>query len=253
MPQNLRFATFKIGAKHAVMTCAVLLWFSCGVALAQTAEPQTTGTDSNANAQANTQSQTTAQETPDQNDQDVSLAEAAKRTRAAKGTMAKTAKSYDDDNFVRSTPILKKNAGDKEPENPPTGAPPLEEMKGKVVLLDFWASWCGPCRMALPKVKQLQSIYGGAEFTVVSVSEDDDEATWRTFVAKNQMTWAQRFDGDSSLMRQYQVTGLPTYVLLDRDGRELQRYVGEDPGQSIVERVEPTLKRTLQSKEQASN
>ena len=161
-------------------------------------------------------------------------------------------KSYDDDNFVRSAPIAKKNAADKASEN--TSAPsPSEEMKGKVVLLDFWASWCGPCRSALPKVRQLQAIYGGDLFTVVSVSEDDDENAWRAFVANNQMTWTQRFDGNSALLRQYQVTGLPTYVLLDRDGKEVQRYVGEDPGQSVVERVGPDLKRTLQSSQTASN
>jgi thioredoxin-related protein len=102
-------------------------------------------------------------------------------------------------------------------------------------------------------VRQLQAIYGGDLFTVVSVSEDDDENAWRAFVANNQMTWTQRFDGNSALLRQYQVTGLPTYVLLDRDGKEVQRYVGEDPGQSVVERVGPDLKRTLQSSQTASN
>jgi thiol-disulfide isomerase/thioredoxin len=126
-------------------------------------------------------------------------------------------------------------------------------MHGKVVLLDFWASWCGPCRSALPKVKQLQSIYGGEEFIVVSVSEDNDETTWRGFVAEHQMSWAQRFDGNSSFMRQYQVQGLPTYVLLDRDGKEVQRYVGEDPGRSVIERVGPDIKRALQSSQSVSN
>ena len=112
-------------------------------------------------------------------------------------------------------------------------------------MLDFWASWCGPCRMALPKVKQLQSVYGGGDFVVVSVSEDEDESAWRSFVARNGMTRAQRLVGDSSLMNKYRVEGLPTYVLLGKDGQEIQRYVGEDPGQSVVERIGPDLKNAL--------
>jgi thiol-disulfide isomerase/thioredoxin len=187
-----------------------------------------------------------------ENDQPVSVAEAARLARANKASAAKPAKNYDDDNFVRSTPIVKKNADTASAVSPSTQSLPAE-MQGKVVLLDFWASWCGPCRMALPKVKELQSIYGGDDFMVVSVSEDDDAGAWRSFVAKNGMSWTQRFDGDNSLIKQFQVSGLPTYILLDRDGKEVQRYVGEDPGQSILERVGPDLKRTLQTKQAASN
>jgi thiol-disulfide isomerase/thioredoxin len=177
------------------------------------------------------------------------LAEAARLARGNKTNSGKPARNYDDDNFPRSTPIVKEKATESAPANPSIQELPSEEMRGKVVLLDFWASWCGPCRMALPRLKQLQAIYSGDDFMVISVSEDEEEATWRGFVASHQMAWTQRFDADSSLLRRYQVSGLPTYVLLGRDGRELQRYEGEDPGQSILERLGPELKQALQTRQ----
>jgi thiol-disulfide isomerase/thioredoxin len=216
--------------------------------MAQSSTPQSTGTPSSANALSSSDAPKNTQAVAEQTDEPVSLAEAARLARANKANPSKPAKSYDDDNFPRSTPIVKKNVAEGATTNPSLQELPAEEMHGKVVLLDFWASWCGPCRDALPKLKQLQSIYGSEDFMVISVSEDDEEATWRAFVANHQMNWTQRFDGDNALLKRFQVSGLPTYVLLDRDGKELQRYIGEDPGQSIVERIGPDLKRTLQTK-----
>ncbi|HXX14741.1 MAG TPA: TlpA disulfide reductase family protein [Candidatus Eremiobacteraceae bacterium] len=226
----------------AALSCLVAAGVSAQDTQPGTAAPNNPSTAGSGNAQKNTQ-EVAAQ----QDDQEPSVAEAARMARANKATAKKAVKSYDDDNFVRSTPIVKKNASvEGGSENAASAPISPAETKGKVVLLDFWASWCGPCRMALPKVKQLQAVYGGEDFTVISVSEDEDEAAWRAFTTNHQMNWTQRFDGDSSLMRQYQVNALPTYVLLDRDGKEVQRYEGEDPGQSILERIEPQLKQVLQ-------
>src|SRR5271170_3024579 len=239
-------------AKRAIAVFTFFTFLACGALFGQRADPQTAPSTNPSVSTTNIVKPTTpgaeTQSAQEQsNDQPISVADAARMARANKGGAAKAAKNYDDDNFPRTAPIVKKNTTDTAAststvENLPT------DMQGKVVLLDFWASWCGPCRMALPKVKELQSIYGGDEFMVVSVSEDDDMGTWRTFTANHGMSWTQRFDGDSSLMKQFQVSGLPTYVLVDRSGKEVQRYIGEDPGQSIVERAGPDIKRTLQTK-----
>ena len=177
----------------------------------------------------------------------MSLAEAARLARASKQTPEKPVKKYDDDNFPRSAPLVKKRAGQTATANPSPEQLPEQEMHGKVVLLDFWASWCGPCRAGLPNLRRLESVYSGEDFMIVSVSEDEDEPTWRAFVAAHQMTSTQRYDGDSSLQRRFQVSALPTYILLDRGGREIQRYVGEDPGRSILERIGPEIKRSIQA------
>jgi thiol-disulfide isomerase/thioredoxin len=201
---------------------------------------------------------TSAGETMAQGDEPRSVAEAARLARANKKDAPKAAKNYDDDNFQRSVPIVKKGAaadtntadGQHESAAPRSAVAmanaSLDEYKGKVVLLDFWATWCGVCREALPKVKQLQSVYGGEDFVVVSVSEDENPQTWKSYVASHGMTWAQKFDGDSSLMNKFQVSALPTYVLLGKDGQEIKRYEGEDPAVSIMERIAPDLKNAVE-------
>ncbi len=200
-------------------------------------------------------------------DQPLSLAEMSRLARAKKQIDAKpatkTPKVLDDDNMPRgvyasdappvkdATPGFRgsgsKTSGVQNPGSAASGTP-FPEFRGKVVLLDFWASWCGPCRSALPSLKRLQAVYGSDDFVVVSISEDDDESVWRAFVASHGMSWPQRFDSDSNLQHQFGVNALPTYVLLGRDGSVLQKFVGEEMAESIVERIGPDLKASLAAK-----
>jgi len=230
-----------------------MMWgLLCAAAAAQTDKPQPS---QNANGST---AQTTGTETMAQGDREMSVAEAARLAKLNKKDGGTSVKKYDDDNFQRSVPIVKKNAqegadtsdakgGDSHAPAPGANAS-MQDFKGKVVLLDFWASWCGPCRDALAKVRQLQSVYSGEDFAVVSISEDDDQNSWKSFVASHGMTWTQRFDGDNSFLKTYQVRALPTYVLLGKDGQEVRRYEGEDPGASIVQRIEPDLRNLLAAK-----
>jgi len=197
------------------------------------------------------------QASSDPADQPVSLADLARAARSKKQTDAKPAtkssKILDDDNMPRgvydadSPPAKLAALGPQAQSSLPPGGP-FPEFRGKVVLLDFWASWCGPCRNALPNLKRLQAVYGGGDFVVVSISEDDEESDWRAFVASHNMTWPQRLDADSSLQHQFGVNALPTYVLLGRDGAVVQKFVGEEMAESIVERIGPDLKKTLAAK-----
>jgi len=177
-----------------------------------------------------------------QQDQPVSLGEMARRARAQKSSQAKAVRLFDDENMPRA-PI---SAGEKAPDFSGQGGG--ASSSGKVTILDFWATWCGPCRHALPGLKQLQAMYGGSEVEVVSISEDEDPAAWSSFVAQNQMNWTQRLDSNHQIMRQYGASALPTYVLIGKDGTVLQQYVGDDPAEPIVERMGPDLKRSLEGK-----
>jgi Thioredoxin-like len=80
---------------------------------------------------------------------------------------------------------------------------------------------------------------------LISVSADEDQHTWQAFVASQQMSWPQRFDSDGNMAQQLGVSGLPTYVLLGRDGREVGRYEGAAAGQFLLERIGPDLKAAL--------
>ena len=94
-----------------------------------------------------------------------------------------------------------------------------EELRGKVVLLDFWGTWCPPCRESVPSLRDLYKHYSkeGA-FVMISVSVHDEESAWRDFTAKNQMAWPQAFDRDNKIQRTFQVTKFPTYILIDHEG-----------------------------------
>jgi thiol-disulfide isomerase/thioredoxin len=241
-----------MGTGRAAVLVAVMWGVLCAAAAAQTDKPQA---PQNANGST---AQTTGMETTAQGDGEMSVAEAARLAKLNKKDSGSSVKKYDDDNFQRSVPIAKKatqegaetsDAKGRDSNAPaPAANASLEDFKGKVVLLDFWASWCGPCRDALPKVKQLQSVYSGDDFVVVGISEDEDQNSWKSFVASHGMTWAQRFDGDNAFLKTYQVRALPTYVLLGKDGQEVRRYEGEDPSASIVQRIEPDLRNALATK-----
>jgi len=102
----------------------------------------------------------------------------------------------------------------------------LDTLKGRIVLLDFWATWCGPCVRALPSVKKLQKDHARDPFVLVGVSADRDEAAWRAFTDKNGMVWSQYWDRDHRMQRVFDVNAIPTYVLIDAEGIVRMRVSG---------------------------
>jgi len=105
----------------------------------------------------------------------------------------------------------------------------LESLSGKVVLIDFWATWCGPCREALPHIKKIASGLRGQPLVVLSISLDKDDAKWRDFVGKNEMTWLQYRDGgfDGNIAKKFGVTAIPATFTIDADGVLEDQHVGD--------------------------
>jgi thiol-disulfide isomerase/thioredoxin len=96
----------------------------------------------------------------------------------------------------------------------------IASFKGKVVLLDFWATWCGPCRKALPEIKELLQKNTGKPLVVVSVSADQDRKALEDFVHANGMSWLQAWDSQGKVIGGvFGVQNLPSYVLINADGR----------------------------------
>ena len=95
----------------------------------------------------------------------------------------------------------------------------LEELRGKVVLLDFWATWCGPCRAAMPGVKELWRKYGGDRFVIIGVSLDHSKAPLEDYVKHEGITWPQYYDGSHRLASLYNVRSIPHTVLIDQAGK----------------------------------
>ncbi len=116
------------------------------------------------------------------------------------------------------------------------------QLSGKVVILDFWATWCPPCREALPELKQLLKKYPRERLVLISISADGDEKTWKDFIAKKNMDWPQFLDGDRRLRKLFHVQAFPTYLVIDGEGIIQQEIVGTDPQHSVAYRLKDALK-----------
>jgi thiol-disulfide isomerase/thioredoxin len=105
----------------------------------------------------------------------------------------------------------------------------LDDLQGKVVLIDFWATWCGPCREALPHVQSIAKKFAGQPLVILSVSLDKDQAKWKDFVAKNHMDWQQYCDGgfEGPLAQSFRVHAIPATFTIDADGVLQDQHVGD--------------------------
>jgi thiol-disulfide isomerase/thioredoxin len=102
----------------------------------------------------------------------------------------------------------------------------LDTLKGKVVLLDFWGTWCAPCRMSLPLLKDLAAKVDPAKVAIISIDEYDPKPKWEQFIQANGMTWPQVYDADFSLHHAFGVDGFPRYYILSKDGIILAEFKG---------------------------
>ena len=117
----------------------------------------------------------------------------------------------------------------------------LSDFKGKYVLLDFWASWCPPCRAENPHVVKAYHLFKDKNFTILGVSLDDNKTRWMQAIEADKLVWTQisdlkRWDGE--VVRKYQVDGIPTSFLINPEGKIIAKNLrGEE--------LEAFLRKTL--------
>lgn len=115
----------------------------------------------------------------------------------------------------------------------------VSKMKGKVVLIDFWATWCGPCVAEVPNVKKAYEKLHPKGFEIVGISFDDDKEKLQKFVSRERMPWPQFFDGEgfgNKFGQQYGINGIPTMWLVDKQGN-LREMNARDGLEAKVEKL----------------
>lgn len=95
----------------------------------------------------------------------------------------------------------------------------LSELRGQVVLINFWASWCGPCRLELPVLAKLDSQYRAAGFTLLAINLDDNRRNAEALLKKLGVQLVPMYDRGKGVARLYDVDTMPATVIVDRDGR----------------------------------
>jgi peroxiredoxin len=95
----------------------------------------------------------------------------------------------------------------------------LSELRGQVVLVNFWASWCSPCRQELPLLNKIFTRYRAAGFTLLAISVDDDRKNAEAMLKRLELQFPTLFDGNKNVVKLYGVDTMPATLVIDRDGR----------------------------------
>lgn len=105
----------------------------------------------------------------------------------------------------------------------------MDDLQGKVVLLDFWATWCAPCREALPHIREVAKRFQGQPLVVLSISVDTDQDKWKDFISQNEMTWPQYCDNGftGNITKLFDVKSIPHTFTIDAEGVLQEEHAGD--------------------------
>ncbi|NML22734.1 AhpC/TSA family protein [Pseudoflavitalea sp. G-6-1-2] len=113
----------------------------------------------------------------------------------------------------------------------------FSSFRGKYVMVDFWSSWCGPCKASFPHMKEVYQKYQGKNFEILGISIDEEKAAWLKEIDKQRLPWPQVLDTKKIYVTSFGVTGVPTAFLISPEGKILLKEIGFDKhGNSLMEK-----------------
>ena len=121
----------------------------------------------------------------------------------------------------------------------------LADLRGKVVVLDFWGTWCQPCVASVPDLRNMHKRYSKeSSFMLIGISSDGEEDTWKEFTQRNKMVWPQYRDKDRRILRAFGVRAFPSYFVIDHEGIVRYKSVGAswDHSADLDEVIEKYMK-----------
>lgn len=123
------------------------------------------------------------------------------------------------------------------------GSMRLSDFRGKTVYLDFWASWCGPCKQSFPWMNEMQARYGARGLRVLAVNVDRKEADASAFLARHPARFNVVYDSAGQTPRAYAIRAMPTSLLIDPNGRVILIHSGfrEDQADALEARIKAAL------------
>ena len=122
----------------------------------------------------------------------------------------------------------------------------LDDLKGKVVMLDFWGTWCPPCVESVPELRNLYKRYSKeGSFVLLGISSDHDDVVWKDFTDRNRMVWPQYRDGNRKIQNAFNIRAYPTYIVIDAEG--IVRYQSTGFGYGRVADLESAIKKHMKN------
>jgi thiol-disulfide isomerase/thioredoxin len=109
----------------------------------------------------------------------------------------------------------------------------LSELRGQVVMINFWASWCGPCRQEMPLLDKLYERYSPLGFTLLGVNVEEDSGKAQALLNENPVSFPVLFDVTNKVSKLYNLSAMPSTVLVDRDGNMRYLHKGYVPGTEV--------------------
>ncbi len=109
----------------------------------------------------------------------------------------------------------------------------LKSLQGEVVMLNFWASWCGPCRQEMPLLDELYHQYKALGFTILGINVEEDPAKARELLQQVPVNFPVLFDSTNTITERYRIVAMPSTILIDRSGNMRFLHLGYQPGYEL--------------------